>query len=130
MTDSTASGSGASKRSPQPRRVPTVRAAVHTAVPFDSWTPIVRAMVRMAEEGGRQAVQAAQFLATHCPAPDELDAEEEQGPRAVVTSAERVDEMIAGLTAKLRLPSPGLLPGYVAAAFEQRRREAEAKGGE
>lgn len=127
MTDSTGSGSAAGRRPPQPRRVPTVRAAVHRTVPFDSWTPIVNAMVDLATSGGRQAVAAAQFLAAHCPAPDELDAEDEAGPRAVVTSGERVDEIVETLAARLRVDA-AMLPGYIAAAFEAKRRIDEAGG--
>lgn len=105
-----------------PRRVPLVRTAVFRHVPMERWQRVVDRMVDLASGETKQAVAAAAFLASHCPAPDELDAEDTAGALTRITGPEQVDEWSEALARKFGMPL-GLL---IATLHSMRQTQAQA----
>ena len=87
-----------------PRRLPLVRTAIYRHVPMERWGRVVDHMVEIASTEGKQAVQAATFLATHCPAPDELDSDDTLGVRTRIAGPEQIDEWSALLAQRFGMP--------------------------
>lgn len=89
--------------------VEAVRAAIHENVTPDRWKRLVENMVEIATGGSRQAVNAAAFLANHCPIPDEVVADATRGARTKLASPEQVDEWCGLLAERFGVPLPALV---------------------
>ncbi len=89
--------------------VEAVRAAIHENVTPDRWKRLVENMVEIATGESRQAVNAAAFLANHCPIPDDIVADATRGARTKLAGPEQVDEWCRLLAERFGVPLPALV---------------------